>query len=42
VSRHLKVLVRAGLIVAAAAPPRVRYRIDPQGLAELKRLAAGL
>jgi ArsR family transcriptional regulator len=42
VSRHLRVLVEAGLVVAAAAPPRVRYRIDPRGLAELKRLAEGL
>jgi ArsR family transcriptional regulator len=42
VSRHLRVLVEAGLVAAEAAPPRVRYRIDPRGLTELKRLMAAL
>jgi len=42
VSEHLRVLVAAGLVVSQAAPPRVRYRIDPRGLAELKRLAVEL
>lgn len=42
VSRHLRVLVEAGLVASAAAPPRVRYRLDPRGLAELKQLTAAL
>jgi ArsR family transcriptional regulator len=42
VSAHLRILVRAGLVVGEAAPPRVRYRLDARGLAELKRLAAEL
>lgn len=42
VSQHLRVLEAAGLVISEAAPPRVRYRIDPRGIAELKRLAAGL
>lgn len=42
VSAHLRVLVEAGLIVGESVPPRVRYRLDPKGLAELKRLTAEL
>ncbi len=42
VSRHLAVLVDAGLVIAEPMPPRVRYRLDPRGLAELRRLTAGL
>ena len=42
VSQHLRVLVEAGFVTSEAAPPRVRYRIDPKGLAELKRLAGEL
>jgi ArsR family transcriptional regulator len=42
VSAHLRVLVQAGLVVGEPAPPRVRYRLDPRGLAELKRLTAEL
>ena len=42
VSQHLRVLVEAGFVIREAAPPLVRYRIDPRGLAELKRLAGEL
>jgi len=42
VSRHLRILVEAGLVVSQAVPPRVRYRLDPRGMAEFKRLATAL
>jgi DNA-binding transcriptional ArsR family regulator len=36
VSQHLKVLKHAGLVVDEAAGTRRVYRIDPDGLAELR------
>jgi DNA-binding transcriptional ArsR family regulator len=37
VSGHLRVLERAGLVVAEPLPPRVRYRVAPLVLEEWKR-----
>jgi DNA-binding transcriptional ArsR family regulator len=42
VSRHLKVLKAAGLVVSEAEPPHVRYSIAPEVLAEFQRLVASL
>lgn len=42
VSAHLRVLVQAGLVMGEPALPRIRYRLDPRGLAELRRLTSEL
>ena len=42
VSRHLRVLCRAGLVESRAAPPSVRYRLRPGAVEEFRRLAATL
>jgi len=42
VSRHLKVLKAAGLVVSEAEPPHVRYGLAPEVVAEFLRLAATL
>jgi ArsR family transcriptional regulator, arsenate/arsenite/antimonite-responsive transcriptional repressor len=42
VSQHLKVLKEAGLIRGEIDPPRVCYCVNPQAVARLKSLIAGL
>lgn len=42
VSEHLAVLKRAGLVRGTIDGPRTCYCIDPDGLARLKALVAGL
>jgi len=42
VSQHLKVLKDAGLIRGEIDPPRVCYCVNPQAIARLKTLIAGL
>jgi ArsR family transcriptional regulator len=42
VSRHLQVLVSAGLLRAQEARPRVYYQLDEQVLAEFRRTALSL
>ena len=42
VSQHLRVLAAAGLVVGQAAPPRMRYRLEPRTLDEWRRLVAAL
>jgi ArsR family transcriptional regulator len=42
VSQHLKVLKDAGLIRGEMDPPRVCYCVNPQAMARLKALIAGL
>ena len=42
VSQHLKVLKDAGLIRGEIDPPRVCYCVNPQAVARLKTLIAGL
>ena len=42
VSQHLKVLKEAGLIRGEITPPRVCYCVNPQAVARLKALIAGL
>jgi ArsR family transcriptional regulator len=42
VSQHLKVLKEAGLIRGEIDPPRVCYCVNPQAVARLKALIAGL
>jgi ArsR family transcriptional regulator len=42
VSRHLRVLVGAGLLRSQEATPRVYYQLDEQAVAEFRRAALGL
>jgi ArsR family transcriptional regulator len=42
VSQHLKILKEAGLIRGEIDGPRVCYCVDPDGLARIKELVAGL
>ena len=42
VSQHLKVLKEAGLIRGEIDPPRVCYCVNPQAVARLKSMIAGL
>ena len=42
VSRHLRVLTEAGLLLASPAPPRVLYRLDRQALEAFRRAASAL
>jgi len=42
VSRHLKVLKAAGLVLSEADPPQVRYGIAPGVVDEFRRLVATL
>ncbi|HUR55691.1 MAG TPA: metalloregulator ArsR/SmtB family transcription factor [Gemmataceae bacterium] len=42
ISQHLKILREAGLIQGEIDGPKVCYCVDPDGLARLKKLVAGL
>jgi ArsR family transcriptional regulator len=42
VSQHLKILKDAGLVQGEIDGPKVCYCVNPEGLARLKELAAGL
>ena len=42
VSQHLRVLKASGLASGAAEPPRVRYRLEPGALDEVRRALASL
>jgi len=42
VSRHLKVLKAAGVVVNEADPPHVRYGVAPEVVEEFRRLIATL
>lgn len=42
VSQHLKVLKNAGLVRGRIDPPRICYCVNPQAVARLKALVAGL
>jgi len=42
VSRHLRVLTEAGILLASPAPPRVLYRLDRNALDAFRRAASAL
>lgn len=42
ISQHLKILREAGLVQGEIDGPKVCYCVDPDGLARLKKLVAGL
>lgn len=42
VSQHLKILKESGLVQGEIDGPKVCYCVDPDGLARLKQLVAGL
>jgi ArsR family transcriptional regulator len=42
VSQHLKILREAGLVQGEIDGPKVCYCVDPDGMARLKKLVAGL